>query len=112
VCGVATLTRLDTASSTLLANADRWADRSVFSRDLIDLAMMQPTPSILDEAVAKTGRAYGDSTVRSLHSAIAYLRDDPSRLDECMSALGMGDTPKALLWQRITVLAEHLTRDR
>ncbi|WP_231514385.1 nucleotidyl transferase AbiEii/AbiGii toxin family protein [Mycobacterium sp. URHB0044] len=110
VCGVATLTRLDTASSKLLANADRWADRSVFSRDLIDLAMMQPTPSILDEAVAKTDRAYGDSTVRSLHSAVAYLRDDPSRLDECMSALGMWDTPKALLWQRITILAEYLTR--
>lgn len=39
---IATLTPLDMATSKLLANSDRWADDSVFSRDIIDLAMMNP----------------------------------------------------------------------
>ena len=41
LCGVATLTPLDMATSKLLANADRWSDDGVFSRDVIDLAMMR-----------------------------------------------------------------------
>jgi Domain of unknown function (DUF1814). len=40
LCGVSTLTRLDLATSKLLANSDRQADDGVFSRDVIDLAMM------------------------------------------------------------------------
>ena len=44
---VATLTPLDMAASKLLANSDRWADDSVFSRDIIDLAMMKPGASLL-----------------------------------------------------------------
>jgi len=31
------------ATSKLLANSDRWADEGVFNRDVIDLAMMQPS---------------------------------------------------------------------
>ena len=46
VCGVATLTPLDMAASKLLANSDRWADDAVMSRDLIDLAMMQPDAAL------------------------------------------------------------------
>ena len=42
ICGVRTLTRTDQVASKLLANDDRWADTSTFSRDLIDLAMMKP----------------------------------------------------------------------
>lgn len=34
VCGIATLTQLDMATSKLLANSDRWADDGVFGRDL------------------------------------------------------------------------------
>lgn len=43
ICGIATLAPLDMVAGKLLANSDRWADDSVFSRDLIDIAMMQPT---------------------------------------------------------------------
>lgn len=50
VCGVTTLSALDTAASKLLANADRWADRSTFSRDLIDLAMLTPPSALLETA--------------------------------------------------------------
>ncbi len=38
ICGVRTLTRADQVATKLLANDDRWADTSTFSRDLIDLA--------------------------------------------------------------------------
>lgn len=41
ICGITTLSLLDAAVSKLLANSDRCSDTAVFSRDLIDLAMMQ-----------------------------------------------------------------------
>ena len=53
LCGIATLTVLDMVTSKLLANSDRWADDGVFSRDLIDLAMMQPRLPLLRRALAK-----------------------------------------------------------
>lgn len=104
VCGVTTLTPLDMAASKLLANADRWADRSSFSRDVIDLAMMTPSPNMLQDAISKAARAYGSSIERCLAAAIDYLRDNPHRLDACMRALHVRDTPKAVLWQRIKTL--------
>ena len=61
VCGIATLTPLDMAASKLLANSDRWNDDGVFSRDVIDLAMMQPSLPLLRQAVAKAEQAYGES---------------------------------------------------
>jgi hypothetical protein len=53
VCGVATLTELDLATTHLLANSDRWADDGVLSRDLIDLAMMEPSRNVMRSAVKK-----------------------------------------------------------
>ena len=61
ICGVATLTPLDLAASKLLANSDRWADDAVFSRDLIDLAMMVPPKLLLEAAKDKAAGAYGAS---------------------------------------------------
>lgn len=101
VCGVATLTALDMAASKLLANSDRWADRAVFSRDVIDLALMEPGPDLLSRAIAKAESAYRSAIVDDLSKAIDYLRDNPHRLDECMRELRMYDTPKAVLWDRI-----------
>jgi len=101
VCGVTTLSSLDMATSTLLANADRWADRSTFCRDLIDLAMLTPSPTLLNTAIGKAATAYGTAIERCLSSAVEYLADNPRRLGECMSALQMFDTPEAVL------VAEH-----
>ena len=105
ICGVATLTPLDMATSKLLANADRWADDSVLCRDLIDLAMMQPAKRLLQLAVAKAKQAYGDSIDSSLLKAIEALRARPQRLDHCMAAMRMTTVPKALLWKWIKALA-------
>ncbi|MFV0493469.1 nucleotidyl transferase AbiEii/AbiGii toxin family protein [Mycobacterium sp.] len=101
ICGVATLTALDMASTKLLANSDRWADPSVFNRDIIDLAMMVPEQSLLRRAIAKAESAYRSAVVGDLESAIGHLRDNPHRLEDCLRALWMHDTPKALLWDRI-----------
>jgi hypothetical protein len=104
VCGVATLTPLDMAASKLLANSDRWGDDAVMSRDLIDLAMMQPDAALLRQAVAKAKTAYGNSVAADLDKAIEALRARPRRLDRSMEALQITTVPKALLWKRIKAL--------
>jgi hypothetical protein len=105
LCGVATLTPLDMATSKLLANSDRWRDDAVLSRDLIDLAMMAPTKPLLRQAIAKAQGAYGASIEVDLARAIQELRERPHRLDHCMSAMRMTTVSKALLWTRIRSLA-------
>jgi Nucleotidyl transferase AbiEii toxin, Type IV TA system len=102
--GIATLCPLDMAASKLLANSDRWADDAVASRDLIDLAMMQPSRELLERAVAKAAEAYGDTVTRDLVKAIAALRERPHRLEQCMKQMRMAGTSRALLWQRIKAL--------
>jgi hypothetical protein len=108
LCGVATLTPVDMAAAKLLANADRWADDAVFSRDLIDLAMMAPAKVTLSAALAKAQAAYGDSVRTDLLRAVDRLRQAPLRLDQCMRAMRMDSVPRALVWQHIRNLAKAL----
>ncbi len=103
ICGIATLTPLDMATSKLLANSDRWADDSVFSRDLIDLAMMQPGKPLLRLAIEKSKTAYGDSITVDLAKARDRLMTRPGRLERCMQMMQM-TVPKALVWQRLQAL--------
>jgi hypothetical protein len=103
ICGIATLTPLDMATSKLLANSDRWADDSVFSRDLIDLAMMQPGKGLLLQAIAKSQKAYGNSIEADLAKAIDRLLNRQGRLERCMQMMQI-TVPKALLWKRIKAL--------
>jgi len=107
IVGVVALTPLDLAASKLLALADRWGDDSVFSRDLIDLAMMQPPKALLRAAIAKAAMAYGDSVESSLTKAIQDLRERPHRLDACMGAMQMTTVSKAQLWSRIKALEKR-----
>lgn len=101
VCGVRTLTPTDMGATKLLANSDRWSDDSVFSRDLIDLAMLELPRPKLAQALEKASAAYGESILRDLRKAIERLKGRAGRLDQCMEALGMDTVPKALLWNRI-----------
>lgn len=102
VCGIATLAPGDLAAEKLLANADRWRDDSVFSRDLIDLALMDASPALLREARTKAERAYGYTGAGELVlSAAQMLRDRPHRLGECMQAMKITTVTAAQLWQRI-----------
>lgn len=108
VCGIATLAPVDLAAEKLLANADRWPDDAVFSRDLIDLAMQDGGRALLQAACAKAQAAYGDSVRKALADAVEALRKRPHRLGECMTALGITTVSKAQLWARIRALPKSL----
>ena len=107
LCGVPTLTTLDMAASKLLANSDRWLDDGVFSRDLIDLAMMRPALPLLRQAVAKAEGAYGAAVRRDLQRAIDRMQARTGWLERCMQIMGMAAT-QAQVWQRIRALRRVL----
>lgn len=108
ICGITTLNPIDMAASKLLANSDRWNDDSIFSRDLIDLAMLELPRASLNLAFEKATSAYGKSVQRDLKKAIEKMARRKGRLEECMAALKMDETPKALLWQRVRDLKPSL----
>lgn len=108
VCGVSTLTPLDMATSKLLANADRWSDDGVFSRDVIDLAMMSPSLPLLRKALLKAQGAYGEAIARDLERAIERLQNRPDWLERCMQVMTIS-LPKAALWSKIRALRRVLT---
>lgn len=107
VCGVAILTPLDMLTSKLLANSDRWNDDGVFSRDLIDLAMMTPSLPLLRKAVDKAEQAYGQSICQDLDKAIGRLQTRHDWMDRCIKAMSMS-IPKAVLWKRVRALRRVL----
>lgn len=107
VCGVSTLTPLDLATSKLLANADRWSDDGIFSRDVIDLAMMSPGLQLLRKALLKAQGAYGEAVARDLERAIERLQHRADWLERCMQVMAINQ-PKAVLWSKIRVLRRVL----
>jgi Nucleotidyl transferase AbiEii toxin, Type IV TA system len=109
ICGISTLTPLDMAASKLLANSDRHADDGVFSRDVIDLAMMTLPLPTLRQAVAKTQQAYGEAVLRDLSKAIDRIQERAGWLERCMKVMAM-DLPKAVLWQKIRALRRVLPK--
>lgn len=107
VCGVSTLTPLDMATSKLLANADRWSDDGVFSRDVIDLAMQNLSLPLLRQALLKARGAYGEAVARDLERAIERLQNRPGWLERCMQVMAI-KLPKAALWSKIRALRRGL----
>jgi hypothetical protein len=107
VCDVSTLTPNDMAASKLLANSDRQADDGVFSRDVIDLAMMDLKLPALRLAMAKAEEAYGPAVLRDLAKAVERIKTRHGWLERCMQAMAI-DLPKALLWQKIRALTRVL----
>lgn len=108
ICGVATLRPVDLAAEKLLANADRWRDDAVHSRDIIDLAMQQLPKAQLTEACAKAEVPYGRSIRESIADAAHMLRTRPERLGECMRALALTKVSAAQLLNNIRRLARYL----
>lgn len=103
VCGVASLSSLDLATSKLLANSDRWGDDGVFNRDVIDLAMMKPSLPLLRQALLKAHGAYGDAIRQDLDKALLRLQTRQGWLERCMQVMAMVE-PKAVVWQRLRAL--------
>ena len=76
-----------------LANADRWADQSVLSRDIIDIAFMIRGWGG-DAAVAGLRRAadaYGEVVFKSTRKAIGALEGKPEYYRRCLSELAISD---------------------
>jgi hypothetical protein len=94
-------------ASKLLANSDRWRDDSVFRRDVIDLAMMNPAKRLFQQATTKAETAYGPAIPQDLGKAIDLILANDGRLERCMKALSVR-LPKALLWQKICDLKRRL----
>ena len=107
ICGISTLSLLDMAASKLLANSDRWNDESVFSRDLIDLAMMRLPLPVLRAAILKAETTYGRSIRENLADAIGKMQTKQAWLERCMQVMAM-QAPKALVWQRVRSLQRAL----
>jgi hypothetical protein len=103
ICGVATLSVVDMAAEKLLANSDRWRDDSVFSRDLIDLAMIDMSSKLGIPAVAKAEQAYGTAVGGDLRSAVDRIEAHPEWLERCLDMLSIS-TPRAVVWKSIRKL--------
>lgn len=105
---------LDAAScfaEKFLANADRWADQSVLSRDIVDIAFMLKGWGA-DAALAGLKRAsdaYGDVVVRSLEHAIDKLENDPGYVRRCLRELGISDG--RVLRSGLRALSKTIGRD-
>jgi len=109
ICGLRILTRTDQVATKLLANDDRWTDTSTFSRDLIDLAMMNPDTIALKAGARKAVDAYGKAVGESLDNAVTYLQDRPQRLDDYIRALKI-EAPRAAVWQSIRDLSARCAK--
>lgn len=87
--GVPTLSRNDMYAEKLLANADRYRDKAVASRDIIDLAMMVGHWGQVPEAAwAKVRKAYGTSAERAYQGAIEMV-SDRTYLSQCLAKMHM-----------------------
>lgn len=103
ICEVPTLVPHDLAATKLMANSDRWSADEVFSRDLIDLALLIPAGAIPAVAHKKALRAYGSSVEKDLKKAIEALLTREGRLQRCMTHLKM-NMPLEELHHRIEAL--------
>jgi Nucleotidyl transferase AbiEii toxin, Type IV TA system len=109
IAGVWRLTHDDQVATKLMANSDRWADASVMSRDLIDLAMLCHDGHLPPAALAKARHAYGASVLSDLAKAKQQLLEEAGRVKQCMRAMGMTMTEAEL---RARVQALHTTMPR
>lgn len=107
------LSRNDLYTEKLLANADRWADKSVMSRDIIDLAMMIHHWGALPEAaLQKAQEAYGETVMRSFENATKHLRERPERLKQCIRELAIDDEAAGQLQKHFKPLKRSLGLER
>lgn len=82
---VACLSLSDCFASKLLANADRFIDDGVESRDLIDLAVLRLQSPIPQAALNKAENAY--EVLRPLEKAVQRFQERPDYREECFLGL-------------------------
>jgi hypothetical protein len=91
---VPVLDRASCFAEKWLANADRWNDSAVLSRDAIDLAFMlqawEADAALTGSSLATA--AYGNAIRQCALDACAKLRDDAAYRKHCVGNLAIGDT--------------------
>lgn len=87
--GIWSMTEEDLVATKLMANADRFLDDVVMSRDIIDLAMITSNGTLNPTGVAKARKAYGDSIDRALTRGKELLLERAGRLEKCMADMKM-----------------------
>lgn len=88
----------DCFAEKLLANSDRWADRQVLSRDLIDLAALRARIGPIPEPSWTRARAaYRSAPEEDLRKALADFEGDPARQRQSFEGLQVGDKRKGIL---------------
>ncbi len=96
----------DCCTAKLLANADRFMDDSVKSRDLIDLAMLRSQSSFSQGAIAKAENAY--EVIRPLRVAIKRFQERENYREKCFKSLEIDKTNIPLIIDGIDLLAEDV----
>lgn len=98
----------DLIAAKLLANADRWADGSKFSRDLIDLAIVvEQQQGLSTLAIEKAEAVY--PVINSLIEAIQQFQRFPDRRRQCYEALSV-ENP-VLIINGLDLLAQNFNLD-
>ena len=94
--GIPTLDRESLFAEKILANTDRWADKSVLSRDIIDLAMMIKNWGDIPQQVwDKCFSVYGKSIYQSWDGAIEQISETNYR-KKCFSDLDIDPATKII----------------
>lgn len=75
----------DACAEKLLSNSDRWADRGVESRDLIDLSMLRRQSEIPVLSIDKAESAY--PVLKPLEKSIRFFQSEPAYRSNCFSSL-------------------------
>lgn len=100
------LALVDCYAEKLLANSDRWADRSVLSRDLIDLGLLRArVGAIPGEAWVKAEGVYREAVRGDLVKAARWFLDHADYRDRCFTALGISN-PAVIVGGVEALLAE------
>lgn len=95
---VPTLTRLDFFTQKLLSNVDRWADRGVKSRDMIDLLVMRHHwGEIPKKAWEKAGKAYSPFVVEKAYENALNLLRNEEYLKSCFKELNIDENVESII---------------
>jgi predicted nucleotidyltransferase component of viral defense system len=99
----------DCFAEKLLANSDRWADRQVLSRDLIDLAALRAWIGPIPESSwTRVRAAYRSAPEEDLRKALAELEKDSARQRSCFEGLQVGLKREEIL-HGMVLLRQDLT---
>ncbi|MES1240526.1 MAG: nucleotidyl transferase AbiEii/AbiGii toxin family protein [Acidobacteriota bacterium] len=99
----------DCFAEKLLANSDRWADRQILSRDLIDLAALRARIGPIPESAwMKVRAAYRSGPEEDLRKALSELERDPARQRQCFDGLQVKERKGDIL-QGLALLRQDLT---